>query len=170
LETKIAKAHWPRVDSEDVHKANNRWKRSDFAGKAPGLDWNAYFKAAGLGAQGDFFVWQPSAITGISALVGSEPVDTWKDYLALRLIDHNSGILPKAFVDENFAFYGTGLNGTPKIRDRWKRAVGATNGSLGEVVGKLYVEKYFPPESKAKIEAMVQDLIKAYHARIEKLE
>jgi len=169
LETKIAKAHWPRVDSEDVHKANNRWKRADFAGKAPGLDWNAYFKAAGLGAQADFFVWQPSAITGISALVGSESVDTWKDYLTLRLIDRNSGILPKAFVDENFAFYGTALNGTPKIRDRWKRAVAATNGSLGEVVGKLYVEKYFPPESKAKIETMVQDLIKAYHARIEKL-
>jgi len=169
LETKIAKAHWPRVDSEDVHKANNRWKRADFASKAPGLDWNAYFKAAGLGAQGDFFVWQPSAITGISALVGSESVDTWKDYLALRLIDRNSSILPKAFVDENFAFYGTALNGTPKLRDRWKRAVAATNGSLGEVVGKLYVEKYFPPESKAKIEVMVQDLIKAYHARIEKL-
>jgi len=169
LEFKIAKAHGPRVDSEDVHKANNRWKRADFAKKAPGLDWSAYFKTAGLEAQDDFYVWQPGAIAGISALVASEPVDVWKDYLALRLIDRNSTILPKAFVDENFAFYGTALSGTPKIRDRWKRAVAATNGSLGEVVGKLYVEKYFPPESKAKIEAMVGDLLKAYHARIEKL-
>ncbi len=169
LEMKIAKAHGPRVDSEDVHKANNPWKRADFAKKAPGLDWNAYLKAAGLEAQNEFYVWQPGAITGISALVAGEPVGTWKDYLALRLIDRASPILPKAFVDENFAFYGTAISGTPKIRDRWKRAVAATNGSLGEVVGKLYVDKYFPPESKAKIEAMVQDLVKAYHARIEKL-
>jgi len=169
LEMKIAKAYGPRVDSEDVHKANNPWKRADFANKAPGLDWSAYFKSAGLETQGDFYVWQPGAIAGISALVGSESVDVWKDYLALRLIDRNSPILPKAFVDENFAFYGTAISGTPKIRDRWKRAVAATNGSLGEVVGKLYVEKYFPPEAKAKIEAMVGDLIKAYHARIEKL-
>ncbi|MBS0591650.1 MAG: M13 family metallopeptidase, partial [Proteobacteria bacterium] len=169
LEMKIAKAHAPRVDSEDVHKANNPWKRADFASKAPGLDWNAYFKAAGLQAQNDFYVWQPGAIAGIAALVGSESIETWKDYLALRLIDRNSPILPKVFVEENFAFYGTALSGTPQIRDRWKRAVAATNGSLGEIVGKLYVEKYFPPESKAKIEAMVDDLIKAYHARIEKL-
>jgi predicted metalloendopeptidase len=169
LEMKIAKAHGPRVDSEDVHKANNPWKRTDFAKKAPGLDWNAYFKAAGFEVQDDFYVWQPGAITGISALVGSEPVGVWKEYLALRLIDRNSPILPKAFVDENFAFYGTAISGTPKIRDRWKRAVAATNGSLGEVVGRLYVEKYFPPEAKAKIEAMVGDLVKAYHARIEKL-
>jgi len=169
LEMKIAKAHAPRVDSEDVHKANNPWKRADFASKAPGLDWNAYFKAAGLQAQNDFYVWQPGAIAGIAALVGSESIETWKDYLALRLIDRNSPILPKVFVEENFAFYGTALSGTPQIRDRWKRAVAATNGSLGEIVGKLYVEKYFPPESKAKIEAMVGDLIKAYHARIEKL-
>jgi putative endopeptidase len=169
LETKIAKSHWSRVESEDVHKANNPWQRTEFATKAPGLDWASYFKAAGLAQQDRFIVWQPSAITGISALVGSEPVDTWKDYLALRLIDHHSDVLSKAFVDENFAFYGTTLNGTPKNRDRWKRAVAATNGAIGEVVGRLYVEKYFPPESKAKIEAMVQDLIRAYHARIEKL-
>lgn len=169
LEMKIAKTHWPRVDSEDVHKANNPWQRGEFARKAPGLDWDAYFKAAGLTEPARFIVWQPSAITGISALVGSEPVDVWKDYLAVRLIDRNSELLPKAFVDENFAFYGTALNGTPQNRERWKRAVAATNGAVGEVVGRLYVEKYFPAESKAKIEAMVQDLIKAYRARIEKL-
>lgn len=169
LEMKIAKAHWPRVESEDVHKANNTWQRTEFAAKAPGLDWNAYFEAAGLAEQPRFILWQPSAIIGISALVGSESVQTWKDYLQLRLLDHNSGLLPKAFVDENFAFYGTALYGTPAIRDRWKRAVTATNGAIGEVVGRLYVEKYFPPESKAKIEAMVQDLIRAYRVRIEKL-
>ncbi|TLY52787.1 MAG: M13 family metallopeptidase [Gammaproteobacteria bacterium] len=169
LETKIAKAHWSRVDSEDVHKADNPWKRSDFAVKAPGLDWDAYFAAAHLDHQNDFIAWQASAITGLAALVGSEPVEIWKDYLALRLIEGHANVLPKAFVDENFAFYGTALSGTPKIRDRWKRAVGATSSALGEAVGQIYVAKYFPPSSKAKIEAMVQDLTRAFHARVEKL-
>ena len=169
LETKIAQVHVSRVDSEDVHKANNPWKRADFAAKAPGLDWDAYFGAASLGDQQDFIVWHPSAVTGISALVASEPVDAWKEYLTFRLIEHYAGVLPAAFVNERFAFFGTTLSGTPKMRDRWKRAIDATNGALGEVVGKLYVDKYFPPSAKAKIKAMVQDLLVAYHARISHL-
>jgi predicted metalloendopeptidase len=169
LELKIAASHASRADSEEVHKANNPWARADFASKAPGLDWDAYFKAAGLGAQQNFVIWQPSAVTGTSALVGSEPVAVWKDFLAFHLIDHHAGILPKAFVEERFAFYGTALTGTTKMRDRWKRAIGATNGALGEVVGKLYVAKYFPPETKAKIEALVKDLLVAYRARINNL-
>ena len=169
LETKIAKTHVSREDSEDVHKANNPWMRADFAAKAPGLDWDAYFKSAGLSDQQNFIVWHPSAVTGISALVASEPVDTWKEYLAFRLLDHYSGVLPKGFVDERFAFYSNALSGTPKISDRWKRAISSTNGALGEVVGKLYVAKYFPPAAKAKIEAMVKDELAAYHKRIEAL-
>jgi len=169
LETKIAKTHASREDSEDVKKANNPWKRGDFATKAPGLDWGAYFNAANLRDQQSYIVWHPTAIVGISALVGSEPVDVWKDYLTYHLLSHYAGVLPKAFVDENFAFYGTTLNGTPKIRDRWKRAIDSTNANLGEVVGKLYVAKYFPPAAKAKIEAMVKDLLTAYHARISRL-
>ncbi len=169
LETKIAKAHVSRVDSEDVHKANNPWKREEFAARAPGLDWNAYFQAAGLAEQPDFVVWQPGAVKGISALVASEPVETWKEYLTFRLVDHYAGVLPKAFVDERFAFYGTSLSGTPKIRDRWKRAIDATNGAIGEAVGKLYVARYFPPAAKAKIESMVRELLVAYHARISNL-
>jgi len=169
LEVEIAKSHTSRADSEDVHKANNPWKRSDFPKRAPGLDWNAYLQAAGLGAQQDFIIWQPSAIIGISALTASKPVDVWKDYLTFHLVDHYAGVLPKAFVNQRFAFYGTTLTGTPKIRDRWKRAIGATNAALGRVVGKLYVARYFPPSAKAKIEAMVKDLLVAYHARISNL-
>ncbi len=169
LETKIAQTHASREDSEDVHKANNPWKRTDFAAKAPGLDWDAYFKAAGLGDQQDFIIWHPGAVTGISALVASEPVDVWKDYLTFRLLDHYSNILPKAFVDERFAFYGTAMTGTPRMSDRWKRAINSTNGALGEVVGKLYVARYFPPSAKAKIEAMVKEELAAYHKRIEAL-
>jgi putative endopeptidase len=169
LETKIATVHASRVDSEDVHKADNPWKRADFVKKAPGLDWGAYFAAAGLGDQQDFIAWHPHAIAGISALVASEPVATWKDFLTYHLIDHYGGLLPKAFVDARFSFYGTTMNGTPKIRDRWKRAIDATNNALGEVVGRMYSEKYFPPAAKAKIVEMANDLLAAYHARIAKL-
>jgi len=169
LETRIANTHATREESEDVKKANNPWKRADFAAKAPGLDWDAYFKAASLDGQQDFIAWHPHAIAGESALVASQPVAVWKDYLTYHVIEHFAGVLPKAFVDERFAFYGTTLNGTPKIRDRWKRAIDSTNANLGEVVGKLYVAKHFPPSAKAKIEAMVKDLLAAYHARISKL-
>jgi predicted metalloendopeptidase len=169
LETAIAKSHGTREDSEDVHKANNPWKRADFAKKAPGMDWNAYFSAAAMGGQNDFIVWHPSAVVGISALVSTQPLDVWKDYLTFHLIDHFAGVLPKAFVAERFAFYGTALSGTPKMRDRWKRAIDATNAALGEAVGKMYSAKYFPPSSKARIQTMVKELLAAYHARIEKL-
>ncbi|HWA88967.1 MAG TPA: M13 family metallopeptidase [Rhizomicrobium sp.] len=170
LETKIAKSHATREASEDVHTANNPWKRADFAAKAPGMDWNAYWRAASLDKQNDFIVWHPTAVKGISALVASEQVATWKAFLTFHTIDHYAGVLPKAFVDERFAFYGTALSGTPKIRDRWKRAIDSTNASLGEAVGKLYAARYFPPSSKARINAMVKDLIAAYRVRISKLD
>lgn len=169
LETKIATSHTSREDSEDVKKADNPWKRDDFAKKAPGLSWDAYFRSAGLGDQRDFVVWQPSAAIGISALVASQSVAVWKDYLTFHLLDHYAGVLPKRFVDERFAFHGATLTGTPKLRDRWKRAVGATNGAMGQLVGKLYVARYFPPAAKAKIEALVKDLLAAYHTRISHL-
>jgi putative endopeptidase len=169
LETKIAATHTSRAESEDVHKADNPWTRASFTKRAPGLDWNAYFAAAGLSDQTDFIVWQPGAVTGSAALVASQPVGVWKDYLTYQIIDHYAGVLPKAFVDEHFAFFGTALSGTPKLRDRWKRAISATNDALGEPVGKLYVAHYFPPAAKAKIEAMVQELIAAYRARINRL-
>jgi putative endopeptidase len=170
IETMIAKAHAPRGESEDVLKANNPWARADFAKKAPGLDWTAFFTAAGLQARPQFIVWHPSATTGEAALVASQPLATWKAYLTYLQLNHYSGVLPKAFADERFAFYGTTLSGTPQQQPRWKRAVNATDNSLGEAVGKLYVAKYFPPEAKAKVQAMVADLIAAFRVRIEKLD
>ncbi|THD58003.1 M13 family metallopeptidase [Phenylobacterium sp.] len=170
LELKIAQAHAPRVESEDVLKANNPWTRTDFARKAPGLDWTAFFTAAGLEKRPRFIVWHPKATAGESALVASQPLGVWKSYLAYQQINHYSGVLPKAFSDERFAFYGTTLSGTPQQQARWKRAVNSTNNALGMAVGKLYAAKYFPPESKAKVQAMVGDLIAAFRVRIEKLD
>ena len=170
LEDKIALTHGSLVDAEDPAKGNNPWSRADFDTKAEGMDWGAYFGAAGLGIQKRFVVWQPQALTGEAALVGSEPLEAWKDYLAYHAILHGAGVLPKAFVDERFAFYGKTLAGTPELAARWKRAVSSTNGALGEVVGRLYVAKYFPPADKAAVQALVKNLLAAFSKRIDALE
>jgi putative endopeptidase len=169
LEHKIAEAHASRVDSEDVHKANNPWKLPQFSAKAPGLNWTAYFTAAGLSAQPMIMVWQPSGIIGTSALTASEPLAVWKDYLTFHAIDRASYLLPKAFADERFKFYGTTLSGAPQQRVRWKRGVNATNAALGDAVGKLFVKHYFPPASKAAAQAMVKNIIAAFGHRIDNL-
>jgi predicted metalloendopeptidase len=116
-----------------------------------------------------FIVWQPSAIIGEASLVGSEPLDVWKEYLTYQLLDTYSSLLPGAFVEENFDFYGRVLSGTPQIRERWKRAVDSTNVALGDAVGRLYVQRYFVGDAKEKAEAMVADLIRAFGSRIDNL-
>ncbi|MCA1664209.1 MAG: M13 family metallopeptidase, partial [Myxococcales bacterium] len=169
LEHKIAQAHATRVETEDVQRGNNHWARAEFAKRAPGLDWSAYFGAAGLDKQETFVVWQPKALVAMAALVRSVPLATWKDYLAFHAVERRAHLLPKKISDEDFAFHGTVLNGIPKQRDRWKRAVAATDFALGEAVGKLYVAKYFPPSEKARAEAMVKNLVAAFAQRIDKL-
>jgi len=170
LEMKIAKVQESLVDSEDVHKANNPWNTGDFASKAPGLDWAAYLHAAGLDTQKQITVWQPSAIKGISALVASEPLDTWKAFLTFHTINHSAGLLPPAFADASFEFYGHTLQGTPKQRDRWKRAIGAVNNDLGDAVGQIYVKKYFPASSKAQVKQMVDNILAAFTDRVDQLD
>jgi predicted metalloendopeptidase len=170
LETRIAKVHWSRQDSEQVQRGNNHWQAGDFAQRAPGLDWTAYFGAAGLGAQPQFVVWQPSALSGIAALVGSEPLGTWKDWLRFHYLEHNSAYLPKAFVDEHFAFHGRTLSGVPQGPPRWQRAVDETNEALGEAVGQLYAARYFPPSEKARAAEMMKNLIAAFAVRIDRLD
>ncbi|HEY7171163.1 MAG TPA: M13 family metallopeptidase, partial [Vicinamibacterales bacterium] len=170
LETKIARAHWSREMSSDVEKANNPWKRDDFAVKAKGLDWQTFFAAAGLGAQPAFVVWQPEAIIGESALVASEPLETWKAYLQYHVLNRWSNLLPKAFAQERFDFYGKVLSGTPQMPDRWKRAIASTNAAMGDAVGQLYVQHYFSADAKAKAQAMVADLKRAFARRIDNLD
>lgn len=169
LEIGMAQTHAPDADAADVFKQNNPWKRTEFVAKAPGMDWNAYFKSAGVDGQSEFIVWQPSAVTGTSALVGSEGIDLWKDYLRFHLIEHYASVLVKAVAAEDFAFYGTILSGSAQAPDRSKGAIAATNGALGQAVGQLYTQRYFPPEAKAKAQAMIRDLITAYRGRISNL-
>jgi len=170
LEGKIASKHWSREETEQVAKGNNPWKGSDLERRAPGLDWEAFLAAAHMDTVTDLIAWQPTAIRGLSALVASEDLATWKDWLQFHAIERVADTLPKAFVDEEFAFHGTTLTGAVQQRPRWKRAIQATDDALGEAVGKLYVAKYFPPSEKARAEAMVRALIAAFGARIDRLD
>ncbi|MCC4604014.1 M13 family metallopeptidase [Xanthomonas campestris] len=170
LETAMARVHASPEQTNNVQAGANAWTQADFAQQAPGLDWGVFFDAAGLKAQQDFIVWQPQAISGLSALVHSEPLQTWKDYLSFRALDRASPYLSKAFADERFAFYGSTLEGTPQQRQRWKRGIDATNAALGEAVGKRYVQKYVSAQTKARAEEMVKNLIAAFGKRIDALE
>jgi predicted metalloendopeptidase len=169
LETRIALVHASRTETVDVQRGDNHWLRADFDDRAPGMDWQAFFQAAGVAAVPEFVVWHPRAVTGIAALVASEPVATWRDYLRFHAIERVASYLPHALAQEQFHFYENILSGTPQMRDRWKRAVSATNAALGEVVGRLYVERYFPASDKALAEQLVRNLIAAFGQRLDKL-
>jgi putative endopeptidase len=169
LEQAIAKVQESISDTEDVEKANNVWTLADFQAKAPGLDWRAYFAAAGLAQQRDFYVWQPSAFAGESALTASTPLATWKDWLAFHLLEEYGPYLSQPFAQETFNFEGNVLAGIPQQEPRWKRAVDLVNDYLGDAVGQLYAKKYFPPQAKAAAQDMVAHLIAAYHKRLEAL-
>ena len=169
LEARMALAHASREESGDVLKGNNHWTRADFLAKAPGLDWGTFFAAAGLQRPELFVVWQPAAFMGLSKLTTEVSLDTWKDYLTFHAIQRRSRVLPKAVVDQSFSFYGKVLSGTTQPRDRWKTGVAMTNQALGEVVGKAYVARYFPPSEKIRAQKMVANIIDAFRTRIERL-
>jgi putative endopeptidase len=169
LEHSIAEKHLSLAENDDIHKANNTWKQSDFAAKAPGLDWSEYFHGAGLEQQAEFTVWQPTAFAGESALVASVALETWKDWLAYHLIEDYAAFLKKALADEQFNFFGKILSGTPQQRPRWQRGVFVVDGMLGDAVGKLYAKQYFSPAAKAHAEAMVANIVEAFRKRIDAL-
>lgn len=169
LEHSIAEKHLTLAENDDIHKANNTWKQSDFDAKAPGLDWAEYFRGAGLEKQAEFTVWQPTAFAGESALVASVPLDTWKDWLAYHLIENYAPFLPKAVAEERFNFFGKTLSGVPQQRPRWQRGVFVVDGMLGDAVGKIYANKYFSPQAKAQAEAMVKNITDAFRKRIDAL-
>ncbi len=169
LETAMAKVHATIDETQDVAKGYNVWTQQQLKQRAPGLDWDAYLQAATLEKQPVFVAWQPKALTGLSSLVKREKLSVWKDYLTFHAIEDAASFLPTAFGDEDFAFFGKTLRGTPQQRERWKRGVSVVDDVLGEVVGKLYVEKYFPASEKARAEAMVKNVIAAFEKRIDAL-
>jgi predicted metalloendopeptidase len=170
LEVKIARAHATREQTDDWKRATQLWSKRDFASKAPGLDWGAYFKGAGLDGFDTFNAFHPQAIGRLAALVESEPLQAWKDWLIFHQIDSNSDILPSQLDALSFGFYATQLSGTEEQRTREKRAISALNNHLGDEVGKLYVEKFFPASAKSEIATMVDDIKQAFARRIEAID
>ena len=170
LEMKLAQSYTTQADSDDEWKANNPWNAKDFAVKAPGLDWAAFFKAAGLGRQTVFTVWHPSAIIGSAKLVAEIDLTSWKDYLSFHLVNHYSPVLPHAFVAEHAAFYDKAVAGKAEPPPRSKQALDAANLALAEPLGHLYVDQYFPPSSKARVQAMVVAIRAEFAKHIDKLD
>jgi predicted metalloendopeptidase len=170
LETKIANAHETREQSEDFANGAQVWTRQQLEQKAPGIDWAALLDAAQLGGAQKFDAYHFAAIPKLSALVGSEPIQNWKDWLAFHTLNKNSNVLPKNFRDASFAFNGTTLNGTPQQRPRDMQALNATSNALQDAVGKAYVDKYFPASSKAEIQKMVDNIKAAFAKRVEAIE
>jgi len=169
FETRVAKVHWARAESRDVNKTYNKMTLAEVRRFAPGFDFPVYLKDEG--ANVDYvIVFQPSAFKGISGLIGSTPLPVLRDQLLVRSLDSYASYLPKTFDQERFSFYGTVLSGTPQQEPRWKRAVNFTVDTMGDDVSKLYVAKYFPPETKAAADKLVHNLISAMDKRIDNLD
>jgi predicted metalloendopeptidase len=171
LETEIAKAQWSAVENRDPVKRYNKMKAADLKKLAPGFDWATYLKDTGVAAKAkEVIVSQPSYFQGLDKIIAATPVETWKSYFSFRLISAYASYLSPAFEDEAFAFRGGVLAGTKVNRPLEKRAIAEVNRDLGEVVGKVYVEHYFPAERKKQVEDMVQNFLLAYKERIDTLD
>ncbi len=168
FETEVAKVHWSQIDSRDADKTYNKMTLADLQKAAPGFDFAAYFAANRLKPE-TLIVAQPSAATGEAALIARAPIGLLKDALLLRTLHAYADFLPDSVANEDFAFYGTTLSGTPQRQDRWKRGIDFLKESLGEEVGKVYVAQYFPPETKAAMDQLVRNVIVAMGRRIDGL-
>lgn len=167
LETAIARSHATAAASANDHNADNLWTRADFAREAPGMDWPAFFAATGLGKQESFVVWQPSAAKGVAVLVASQPVETWKDYLRFHLLDQNADVLPRAFAEQALALHGLVATAPPQQLTRAQRALDATQSAMSEALGRMYAERYFTTQQKARVRAIVANVTAAFVRRVE---
>jgi putative endopeptidase len=165
----IAQGQWTRIQNRDEEATYNRWTMAEFTRVAPGFDWPVYFREAGIADQQNMIVAQPSSFTGSAALVARTPQPVLNDYLLLRTIDNAAPFLSSNFVDANFAFRGTILNGTPQNEERWKRGVQAVTNAIPDDVSRIYVQRYFPPEAKRAADELVHNVIAAMDRRLQTL-
>ena len=168
FEKQVATVHWNKNDSSDATKVYNKMTIAELAAAAPGFDWQAFIRGIGVN-EDSILVSQPSAFTGEAKLLAGAPIGVIRDMLIVRSLDGFSDVLPDAVAEEAFSFYGTALSGTPQMQERWKRAVDFTTGNMGEAVGKDYVAKYFPPETKAAMDVLVKNVLAALDTRITNL-
>ena len=166
LETQIATAHWPRAKRRERDLTYNPRTREELPTFTPGFPWQALLAGAGLTAQPRFIVHEPDALQALGTLFSKVPVERWQQYLTYHYLAGNADVLPKAFDDEVFDFYGRALHGRQEQQARWKRAVNTVNAGLGEAAGELYVQRYFPPASKQQMLELVENLRAAYRERI----
>jgi len=170
LETAIATPQWDRARSRDRNATYNKMSVAQLAAETPAYDWNAYLKAAGLAKATDVIVRQPDYVKAMNDVIANTPASTWREYLTFKLLDDYSDELPAAFQQARFEFRNKTLSGQQEMAPRWKRATGEVEGALGEATGKLYVDKYFPPAAKARMDQLVKNLLAAYRVGIDSLE
>ena len=170
METEIAKVSWTRAEQRDDNKMYNPYETAKLAALAPGFDWSAFIAGAGLAKASRVVVQENTAFPKIAEIFAKAPIETLKAWQAFNLADQASPYLSKPFVDARFEFRGRGLTGQQALRPRWKRGVQLVDGQIGEALGKVYVASYFPPESKAKMLALVGDIRTAMKGRIERLD
>ena len=169
LETQIAHLHWPIAQRRDRTALYNKRSRAEMAALSPNFPWDAALESLGLADQQTFVVFELSAIAPLANLVMSTPISTWKSYLTFQYLSNSASVLPAAFDQETFDFFGRTLQGQPQQRERWKRAVSAANAALGDAVGQIYVQRHFSAEAKAQMMALVENMRRAYGARIDQL-
>jgi predicted metalloendopeptidase len=166
LETALAQAQASREASANDHNATNLWTRADFARQAPGMDWSAFFAAAGLANQETFVAWQPTAVTGAAALVASQPLETWKDYLRARAIDDFADVLPRVFVEPALTMRSA-VTPQSQSSPRAQRALEVTQAAMSDALGRMYAERHFPAQQKSRVAGIVANVIAAFCQRVE---
>jgi predicted metalloendopeptidase len=166
LETAIARSHATREASADEHSTDTLWTRADFAREAPGMDWNAFFAAAGLKEQQTFVAWQPGALKGLAGLVSAQPLQAWQDYLRIRLIARYAEVLPRALTAQAMALRGVAA-APEQPGMRAQRALDATQSALRDAIGRMYAERHFPPAYKARVQVIVANVVAAFTQRVE---
>ncbi len=172
LETALAAHHWDRVACRDAVRTYTKLTLDELAERAPAIDWQAW--VGGLGGTPEGFaevvVRQPSYVEALSAALASRPLAEWQDWLRWHAVHELAPYLSAAFVDENFDFYGRTLSGMPRLRERWKRGVALVEAALGEALGKVYVERHFPPAARERMEVLVANLVEAFRRDFETLD
>ncbi len=170
LETELAKVSKTRLERRDPKANFNKMELSELTTLSPDFNWALFFENIGVGDPGQINVAQPDFFKGVSEILENSSLEEWKSYLSWNILDSYANYLSEDFVDQNFDFFGRTLSGTPELQPRWKRVLNNTSSRLGEAIGQLYVEKYFPPEAKQKMLVLVENLRLAFADRIKNLD
>ncbi|MGE5727033.1 MAG: M13 family metallopeptidase, partial [Gemmatimonas sp.] len=170
LETELATPQWDRARNRDRNATYNKMTTDELSAMTPSFNWKTYLSEGGLSKAHDVVIRQPDYVKAVDSIVATTPVSTWREYLTFHLLDSFADVLPASFVQASFEFHGKTLSGQEELATRWKRAVDGTESDLGEAAGTLYIARYFKPEAKARMDALVKNIINAYAVGIDSLE